>query len=60
MLAPSAFFASAAAALPLLDAIQAGSVQGTEDQAVTEAMNSWISLSQKAVPAVATKHVQKA
>ena len=60
MLAPSAFLASAAATLPLQDAILAGSVQGIEDQAVTEAMNSWTSLSQQAVSADATKHVQKA
>ena len=60
MLAPSAFLASAAATLPLQDAILAGSVEGIEDQAVGEAMNNWTSLSQKSTPAEATKHVQKA
>ena len=48
-----------AATLSLQDAILAGSVQDIEDQAVSEAMNSWTSLSQKAAPAEATKHEQK-
>ena len=53
-------FGLGAATLPLPDAVLAGSVQGIEDQAVSEAMNSWTSLSQKAAPAEATKHVEKA
>ena len=41
MLAPSAFLASAAATLPLQDAILAGSVQSIEDHTVTEAKSIW-------------------
>ena len=60
MLALSTFLTSAVATLPLQDAILTGLVQVIEDQAVSEAMNSWTSLSQKAAPAEATKHVQEA
>ena len=60
MLAPSAFLASAAAWLPLQDAILAGSVQSIEDHTVTEAKSIWMARANTTIPTETTKHVQKA
>ena len=60
MLASSAFLASAAATLPLQDAILARSVHGEEDPAVTSEILVWTKISQSTIPANALKHVQKA
>ena len=59
MLASSAFLASAAATLPLQDAILARSVHGEEDQAMRSAILEWTKISQSTIPANALKHVQK-
>ena len=60
MLAPSAFLTSAAATLPLQDAILAGSVQSIEDHTATEANSIWIARANTTIPTELTKHVQKA
>ena len=58
MLAPSAFLASAAATLPLQDAILAGSIQSMEDHTVTEAKSIWMARVNTKIPTETTKHVQ--
>ena len=60
MLASSAFLASAAATLPLQDAILSTSVHGEEDPAVESAILVWREISQSTIPANALKHVKKA
>ena len=60
MLASLAFLASAAATLPLQDAILARSVHGEEDPAMRSAILVWTKISQSPIPANALKHVQKA
>ena len=55
MLASSTFLASAAATLPLQDAILSGSVRGAEDPAVSSATKIWTSLTQSLIPVEATK-----
>jgi hypothetical protein len=62
MLAPSAFLASAAATLPLQDAILAPSIESneTEDLAVTEALNMWHSMTDAAEPVDICRHIQRA
>ena len=62
MLAPSAFLASAAATLPLQEAILAPSIQSsnTEDHAVTEALETWHTMTDAAEPADASRRVQRA
>ena len=60
MLASSAFLASAAATLPLQDAILAESVQSIEDHTVTEAKSIWIARANITIPTETKKHVQKA
>ena len=62
MLAPSAFLASAAATLPLQEAILAPSIQSsnTEDHAVTEALETWHTVTDAAEPADASRRVQRA
>ena len=60
MLASSAFLASAAATLPLQDAILSGSTQGAEDSAVSSATKMWTAQAQSATPVDAMKHIQKA
>ena len=60
MLTSSAFLASAAATLPLQDAILARSVHVEEDPAMRSAILVWTEISQSTIPANALKHVQKA
>ena len=60
MLASSAFLASAAATLPLQDAILARSVHVEEDPAMKSAILVWTKISQSTIPANALKRVQKA
>ena len=62
MLAPSAFLASAAATLPLQDAVLAPTINSntTEDQAVTEALNIWHSMTDAAEPVDICRHIQRA
>ena len=60
MLASSAFLASAAATLPLQDAILSGSTQGAEDPAVSSATKMWKAQAQSAIPVEAMRHIQKA
>ena len=56
----SAFLASAAATLPLQDAILFGSTQGAEDPAVGSATKIWTSRAQSATAVEAMRHIQKA
>ena len=60
MLASSAVLTSAAATLPLQDAILSKFVHGEEDPAVRSAILVWTKISQSTIPANALKHVQKA
>ena len=60
MLASSAFLASAAATLPLQDAILAWSVHGEDDPAMRSAILVWTEISQSTIPANELKYVQKA
>ena len=60
MLASSAFLASAAATLPLQDAIHARSFHSGEDPAMRSAILVWTKISQSTIPANALQHVQKA
>ena len=60
VLAPSAFLASAAATLPLQDAILSRSVHGEDDPAMRSAILVWTEISLSTIPATALKHVQKA
>ena len=62
MLAPSAFLASAAATLPLQDAILAPTINSntTEDQAVTEALNIWHAMTDVAEPVDIRRYIQRA
>ena len=60
MLASSAFLASAAATLPLYDAILSGSTQGAEDSAVSSATKIWTAQAQNATPVEAMRYIQKA
>ena len=60
MLASSVFLASAAATLPLQDAILARSLHGEEDLAMSSAILVWTKISQSTIPANALKHVHKA
>ena len=60
MLASSAFLASAAATLPLQDAILARSVHREEDPAMRSAILVWTEISQSTISANALKHVKKA
>ena len=60
MLASSAFLASAAATLPLQNAILSESIKAAEDPAVSLATTTWTSLTQNSIPVEAMRHTQKA
>ena len=60
MLAPSAFLASAAAALPLQEAILSASVVGSDDTAVSNIKTTWSCLANTSEPSDLTKHIQRA
>ena len=60
MLAPSAFLASAAAMLPLQEAILLASLAGVDDRAVNNAKTAWTSQANTNEPADAVKDIQRA
>ena len=60
MLAPSAFLASAAAKLPLQEAILSSSLAGVEDRAVSIAKARWLHMSNTIEPLDSIKHIQRA
>ena len=60
MLASSAFLASAAATIPLKDAILSGSTKGAEDPAVSSATKIWTAQAQSATQVEAMRYIQKA
>ena len=60
MLAPSAFSASAAAVLPLQEAILSASLAGVNDSAVNNTKTAWTCQSNRSEPPDAVKHIQRA
>ena len=60
MLAPSAFLASAAATLPLQEAILSSSLAGVDDKAVSIAKSSWLNMSNTIEPLDSLKDIQRA
>ena len=60
MLTPSAFLASAAATLPLQEAILSASLAGVDDSALTNAKTAWTSHANTSDPSDAVKHIQRA
>ena len=60
MLASSAFLASAAATLPLQNAILSEPIKAAEDPGVSSATTTWTSLTQSSIPVEATRQIQKA
>ena len=58
MLAPFAFLASAAAALPLQEAILPAYLAGDDDSAVSNTKTAWTSQANKSKPSDAVKHIQ--
>ena len=57
MLAPSAFLASAAATLPLEEAILSASLAGVDDSAVNNAKTEWTSQANTSELSNAVKHI---
>ena len=60
MLAPSAFLASAAATLPLQEAILFISVAGVDDTTVSSIKTTWSCLDNTTEPSDLSKHIQRA
>ena len=60
MLAPLAFLASAAATLPLEEAILSASVAGADDTAVCNIRTTWSCLANTTEPLDLSKHIQRA
>ena len=60
MLAPSAFLASAAAMLPLQEAILSSALAGVDDKAVSITKASWLNMSNTIEPLDSLKHIQRA
>ena len=60
MLAPSAFLASAAAILPLQEAILSASVAGADNTAVSNIKTTWSCLANMTEPSDLSKHIQRA
>ena len=60
MLAPEAFLASAAATLPLQDAILSASVAGANDTAVSNFKTTWSCLANTTEPSDLSKQIQRA
>ena len=59
MLAPSTFLASAAATLPLQEAILSLSLAGVDDKAVSIAKASWLNMSNTIEPLDSLKYIQR-
>ena len=60
MMTPSTFLASAAARLPLQEAILSASLAGVDDSAVNDANTTWTSHANTSEPPDAVKHIQRA